>query len=769
MDFLRIVRECRLVFVLAAALGLGLGNSAAGAGELDAVPAAVRGPFLSNPDLMTLLDCPQQPCSGKLNFTKLMEARLPPSQQHLRGTSNPFNLPVAKVILETIQKDLDEVVGKADAEGARLRKEFLTDEGSRVELVGVVNRMDRQFVKDPSTEPTPEQAKCGEISAIYRFGYSIRDGTQKSRLPVTMNLVFPAVPSGQAAGSITCQGMVKRWLDEVNKPDGRSADQILAGILDPQSGVVAPIDGADLLRVEINMQAYRKPASDTSTNNFGTEAGYILRVFRWEKATNRFEVSFLRNQVDRDVLLGDPSLRKKLLAFLTKRDTVISIDKGTLDIPAIIDGKRVLALRAVSISPGGSHRSANQPFWNAENPAQQLMSDTEIQQAIDATAGEPLSFIKSREDFRTRLNETSCTNCHQTRAIAGFHFPGADRTGTSLVNSVLLPGSPQFYGDQPRRMEILGRMAVNSGPRLKEHLLATGYAARPMNRFAAVLQSTQLIGGWGGACLMEAALAGSQRQWRCGPSLRCERLFDSGNDPNVGTCIPDGPRQVGDALQSGTITSPRFGTDRYARQRPQLPADAHDTRIPVSALPSPSPAGNSYYGAHQEFYEGDGDSTDIAVRRDASTGGFPAGMLRLSECINLPKEASCALIASSGFNKCITKLSTDRRYSIDVCFDNFTSYSGMRACTAISPCRDDYICVKPMDYTVANADTKFSDRKSNIVDHPFFQEINRRAYSDADFGQNKPDQDWLQRNDRSGLCIPPYFVFQFRSDGHPPP
>ncbi len=200
MNFLGIIGGCRLIVVVAAALGPGAGNSAARASEPDAVPAAVRGPFLSNPELMTLLDCPQQPCSGKLNFTKLMEARLPPSQQHLRGTGNPFNLPVAKVILETIRKDLDEVAGEADAEGARLRKEFLTDEGSRVELVGVVNRMDRQFVRDPGTEPTPEQAKCGETSAIYRFGYSIRDGTQKSRLPVTMNLVFPAVPSGQAAG-----------------------------------------------------------------------------------------------------------------------------------------------------------------------------------------------------------------------------------------------------------------------------------------------------------------------------------------------------------------------------------------------------------------------------------------------------------------------------------------------------------------------------------------------------------------------------------------
>ena len=42
-----------------------------------------------------------------------------------------------------------------------------------------------------------------------------------------------------------------------------------------------------------------------------------------------------------------------------------------------------------------------------------------------------------------------------------------------------------------------------------------------------------------------------------------------------------------------------------------------------------------------------------------------------------------------------------------------------------------------------------------------------------DFGQKEPDAAWLGRNygkgDQRGLCIPPYFVFLFRSDGHPSP
>ena len=61
--------------------------------------------------------------------------------------------------------------------------------------------------------------------------------------------------------------------------------------------------------------------------------------------------------------------------------------------------------------------------------------------------------------FRTRLNEASCSGCHQTRAIAGFHFPGEDRPGASPINAVYLPGSPHFFGDQQRRLEIVKAIA----------------------------------------------------------------------------------------------------------------------------------------------------------------------------------------------------------------------------------------------------------------------------------------------------------------------
>jgi hypothetical protein len=453
-----------------------------------------------------------------------------------------------------------------------------------------------------------------------------------------------------------------------------------------------------------------------------------------------------------------------LVAFLQRKDTLSAIDKGTLEIDY---GLGVLAKRAISISPGGAHRSENQPYWSAGDGSQAVITDAEVARALEIAkkANIQFSFIKSVEDFRTRLNESTCSGCHQTRAIAGFHFPGADRQETPPANAVLVPGSPQFYGDQPRRTEILGKMAAQSNTRLTEFDLASGYSARPMNRFASQLSGSQLIGGWGGACLTGPVRASSQRQWDCQEGLECERLFDSTNDPGIGTCVPAGRKQVGDPLQEGRIQTKAFGQDKYVRTSPVT----RDTRIPPDRLPAPAPAGNSYYGSHQEFYRGDSDSSYPTVRRDASTGGFPAGMLRLSECTKLPPEATCGLIASSGFNRCIGRLGTDSSYSVDTCFRYFTSYSGLRACDRATPCRDDYICVQSMGYRPSNAAALYGKRLDDLKSSKYFEQINGRQYDVNDFGQKQPDTDWINREDRRGLCIPPYFVFQFRSDGHPAP
>jgi hypothetical protein len=742
------------------------------------VPDALRGPSISDPEVLAILGrTDPRGCaySGPLVFGCLIQANAENPQVFGEEITNPFNLDVAELIVETIKGDLD-VATNGDGGPQRLPEDFLTSPFSEVQLVGMVNRMDRQFVNE-QIPGHPGHDGCGEISVIYRFAYRQADGSRGSRLPVTMNVVFPAIPPSNPAGASTCPEIAGRWLDEIKKPEGRAAATVAAELQDPANGILASISGQDIFRIELNMQVYRILVSSDRTGTdpevlrygLGSTAKYIIRVFRWEPRLKMFFLSHLNNQIDRARLLGietgdensctrEPykTSREEFVAWLTSPSVMEDIDRGTLNIPL-----KYLACRAVSGSPGGQHRSLNQPFWEAPGIKEQIISDVEIEQALRAYRAQsrnPFSFMKSVDDVRTRLNDATCSGCHQSRAIAGFHFPGADPVSTPPFNAVLLPGSPHFYGDQPRRMRILE--AFDARGAATRYELANSYAARPLNSFGPLLEKTNLIGGWGATCLVNWQKIETQRQWGCGANLLCKPIYSSDNVPNLGTCVPDlGDFQIGDAMQFGFIESKTFGHDRYKRTFPTVVNG--NTLIAPPA--SPTAGINPYYVAHQEWYEGQNarvtSRQTAAILRDAQTGGFPGGMLRLSECAGLPEEATCGLTAISGFNTCIT----NGNLAINECFTRFTGYAGLRACDAATPCRDDYICLRPIGYTMANGVDRFENRANAIPGTP----------SEFAFGEKQPELAWLARNggkgDQRGYCMPPYFVLQFRVDGHPDP
>lgn len=92
-------------------------------------------------------------------------------------------------------------------------------------------------------------------------------------------------------------------------------------------------------------------------------------------------------------------------------------------------------------------------------------------------------------------------------------------------------------------------------------------------------------------------------------------------------------------------------------------------------------------------------------------GGFPGGMCQAS-CDALPAGAVCGVIAVHPFNDC---LGSGAPYS--ECMKHVRPI-GLARCSDVEPCRDDYVCART------------------------------------------PSGD--------GACVPPYFLFQMRVDGHPP-
>jgi hypothetical protein len=640
-------------------------------------------------------------------------------------------------------------------QSTRFPIDFFDDDNATLTLVGVVNRMDRAF-RPARNIGTNRAAACGEIRFIYRFGYreTIAGEFVASRLPLTLNLVMRARRPAQTED---CAAIAKRWLDVRGRLAALKSSEpaAIAQMYVDDRGPLSLLKADQIDRIEINMQILRLPAS--TKQDFGTHAEYLLSVFNWDRDRKIFDADVLENQIDRNLQLGDRSnaaaFRAKLAKFkkfLFSDESLFDLDRGEIIIP--ID---FLARSAISVAPGGSGRSQNGPL-NALLGSKEDCEDKTKRQSvicldeIDAvrkayeTRHNPLKNIKSAAGFVVRVNDISCTGCHQTRAIAGFHFTGSDRADVFAANAVFVPGSAHFFGDLPRRAAILQQIA--NGTKITAVNFSRGFSARPERRFETALQATTLLDGWGAACNLKAGHDNADKSfsdWTCGPGLTCTSYMPSAQDPDRGICAAPAPAaEIGDPLEYGDVKTYSFGSDEYHRDEPNKVQGylGQDTSLNIVDgktlaqrlhLPQGPPA-DRFVAAQQEAFTKRG------------TGGFPGGMLRTECCERLPTNATCGQVAVDGFNNCLD----NKTMPFTKCFENFVNYAGLRACDAATPCREDYICLRPMlnqiDVQKAYQDLKPLDRQ----------------YSCA-----KPDDKWLPRANM-GTCIPPYFVLQFRADKH---
>ena len=132
-----------------------------------------------------------------------------------------------------------------------------------------------------------------------------------------------------------------------------------------------------------------------------------------------------------------------------------------------------------------------------------------------------LQNIRSLAGFERRLNDMTCSGCHQTRGIGGFHFPGVDWMAANPNNSTVVPASPHFFGDQIRRRDIL--TALRDGKRPD---YSRGFSSRPQLRGSTELAGTEYDDGWGAHCYVQHADAAdndsSFKSWTCAEGLACQ-------------------------------------------------------------------------------------------------------------------------------------------------------------------------------------------------------------------------------------------------------
>jgi hypothetical protein len=521
-------------------------------------------------------------------------------------------------IVDSIAEDLDRLksgdrqLGTGIKAGHRLFDvNWLRSSSARFELVGVVNRMDRAVFA---------AGTCGEIRLIYRLAYhkDTATGAIYSRLPATANVVFLLPGDGER-----CRLLARQWAD------GADLRRFGDGVLSRRN----------LKSVELNLQAVRWPS--TMRPDMAGYAEYLLRVFK--PGGDRYVLGVLENSPDVARLARDAALKQRLLDWLKAPDHFKAVDEGIAVLP-----DEFLARKATSVALHGTHRMANMPFT-------QIFSETEL-------AGLPYDearTVRSPHGLLRRLNDLSCTGCHQGRTIAGFHFLGIDRPQTDDINAIAVAASPHFVLDQPRRQAYVEAIA-NGG---------VAAMTRPLS-----VRADRHDGGFGSHCgLGDPSFA----SWTCNPGLRCEIVTADSQVSRTGLCLPEIPI-------AGSACRPAHMVHDRDSHRDRLQADRETSCGALAVCESPQV-------------------------------GFPAGMCSRSCAGAIGPGETCGSIAIlQTFNGCLAA----RKPFADCLRDNVRP-ALVKACDSSTPCRDDFICARTAS------------------------------------GQ--------------GACIPPYFLFQLRVDGHPPP
>jgi hypothetical protein len=227
-------------------------------------------------------------------------------------------------------------------------------------------------------------------------------------------------------------------------------------------------------------------------------------------------------------------LRRDFKAWLFDPVHFAELDRGMVLIP-----EKFLATGAIAPTPVGFSASNLQPAFGlvqgdnaAANP---LFMESDVVAALKKAAerGNRLQNIRSVAGFERRLNDITCSGCHQTRGIGGFHFPGVDWLAAKPDNSIVVPASPHFFGDQIRRRDVL--TAFRDGKRPD---FSRGFSSRPQTRGSTELAGTEYEDGWGAHCYLQRPNAAdndkSFRSWTCAEGLACQV---AGQATRMGMCF----------------------------------------------------------------------------------------------------------------------------------------------------------------------------------------------------------------------------------------
>jgi hypothetical protein len=493
-------------------------------------PALERGAAITDPLSLRELD------RGRFGLSHVMLPERPADAP--LANSELFALPAMAPVRQALDDEFDNYIRRHKADlpnetiGVGSSYDFqlfdraqLYSPDTRFVLAGIVNRMDRAYVN---------QASCGEIRLIYRLTRTdapeTGDGLASQRLPMTLNVVLKAKGDHATDGrgvALTCAEIARRWLAAADLPLAGAA---LAEKLTAKDGALESIRPEDIDRIETNLQIAHALKSDV--RDF--RADYLLKRFDYNAQPGTFEQSPLENQIDRVRILAEAKLGREFKAWLLDPAHFSELDRGTILIP-----EKFLATGAIAATPVGFAASSRQPAFGLvqgdDAPAEPVFKQDDVVAALKKAAerGISLQNIRSVAGFERRLNDVTCSGCHQTRGIGGFHFPGVDWMAARPSNSTVVPASPHFFGDQIRRRDILATLRDGRRPDYSR-----GFSSRPQLRGSAELSGSEYQDGWGAHCYLQHANAAdndkSFKSWTCAEGLACQPVDKASR---IGMCF----------------------------------------------------------------------------------------------------------------------------------------------------------------------------------------------------------------------------------------
>lgn len=492
-------------------------------------------------------------------------------------------------------------------------------------LVGVANRADRRDFTALTDRPS-----CGEVRLVYRLAYRFDRGATlyASRLPVNVNAVFDIPRDGDGA----CPDLAARWTPPA------------AGLAAAESArwlATGPLANLVLRQIELNAQIVRLPSG--METELGGQAIYLMRVFTLDNG--RLVPKPLENTPDVARLKADAALRARLVDYV--RSHVRDIDQGVFQLPA-----ELLADKALSFSTFGSARSANHPF-------SVLLSEADL----GGLGYDGLKLVASPAGLIARLDDATCTGCHQGAATAGFHLIGHDEPGGSPFNVVKVAISPHLYAEDARRRAYLAALAEKRAPdtfRPLSYAPAAPWQGDAPHASPAAAPSM--------ACILPGGVAPFRGIWGCGAGTTCQAVA---RNPRLtvatGQCLPTREADLvsGMPCLEGEIRpgrAPYLDGLGKVRQINSRAARASPTAYTCRPAKLGVPGGSAYRQCNPA---------------ERSFAGFGRG--------KAPAEV-CAVVGGKAFDLCVATDNFARCMQASVA-------RGLRpACGAGRFCREDFMC-----------------------------------------------------------------------------